>query len=244
MGFYLLNKHRKIYSFLAFLFTGLNGLAGVIGIFLVFKGEIFWPLRLIILGSGFDLLDGYFARKNGQDLRIGIYLDSFADGITYVLLPSFWILTISQDEQIDILLGLSLILTAFIYLFCGIYRLIRFVKNQTFNYFEGLPTAIAALIVGSLNVLIIANPPELSFFLNNGFNIILLLNSISLLMITHVKYPSRKSYSRLYNCFRILGYLVIGVFTIFPDFLFCFGIFLFFMLYTLIVPYFLSKQGV
>ena len=238
----MLNTRKKIYSVLAFLSTGLNGVSGLMGIFLISRGEIFWPLRLIIIGAGFDVLDGYFARKSEQNSRIGVYMDSFADEITYVILPSYWLIFISHNGQLDIVLELSLGLTALIYFSCGSYRLKRFLNYPTLNYFNGLPSSIAAFVVGSLNVLILTSPSSFAFFVNIGFHVILFLIIISMLMIKQMKYPSHVSFSHSYNGFRIVGYLLISGFVIFPSFILSFGIFLFFLFYTIIGPYFINSQ--
>jgi hypothetical protein len=63
-----------------------------------------------------------------------------------------------------------------------------------------------------------------------------------LLMITHIKYPTHLSYSHIYNGFRIMGYLLIGIFVIFPNLWLCLSIFLIFLCYSIIGPYFMSKQ--
>ncbi len=234
---FLYRDQDKIFRGLSFIFTGLNGLAGLLGIYFVIIGDIFWPLRLIIIGAGFDFFDGFFARKTKQHSNIGVYIDSFADTITYVLVPSFILIFINPNEQLGIYIPI-----AFVYLVCGIYRLIRFVRHPTGIYFEGLPASIAALVIGSLSVLIAASPPELTFLLNKGIHIGFIIVCISLLMITHLKYPSHVSYSTFYKILRGIGYITIVIFLILSNFWTSLGVFVFFLFYTLTGPYYMRMM--
>ncbi len=233
-------NHNRSYRVFSYTFTSLNALAGLIGIYYVVIGDEFWPLRFIILGAVFDFLDGYFGKKAQYDSRIGMYSDSVADAITYVLLPSFILLFMGQNGQHnDVNTDLIFIVIALFYLFCGCYRLIRFTKKPTSIYFEGLPASIAALVVGSLSVLITTTPRELEFFFDKGISTGLLIISISFLMVTHLKYPSHISYSQFYKILRGIGYIVIGIFVTFSNFWTGFGVFLFFLYYTLAGPYYM-----
>ncbi|MFX1286482.1 MAG: CDP-alcohol phosphatidyltransferase family protein [Promethearchaeota archaeon] len=237
MTFFLYHDQKRIFRILSFIFTGLNGLAGLLGIYFAIIGDIFWPLRLIIIGAGFDFLDGFFARKTEQHSNIGVYMDSFADAITYILVPSFILIFIKQNGQLEFIIPIALV-----YIVCGCYRLIRFVRHQTGVYFEGLPASIAALIIGSLNVLISASPPELTFLLNKGIHIGFIVICISLLMITHLKYPSHVSYSTFYKIFRGIGYITILMFVFLSNFWTGLGVFLFFLFYTLAGPYYMRTM--
>jgi phosphatidylserine synthase len=239
----MFSNYNRIFRILSFIFTGLNGLAGILGIYFVFIGDVLWPLKLIIIGSGFDFLDGYFAKKSQKYSRIGAYSDCIADTITYVVLPTFVILSMSQLTQREyVRIDLSILLIGLLYLLCGNYRLIRFIKDPTVEFFEGLPASIAALIVGSLNVLINIPPAELKFLFSNGIHSSIFMLCISFLMITHLKYPSHISYSQFFKILRLIGYLIIGLFVIVSNFWTGLGVFLIFLLYTLAGPYFMRTM--
>lgn len=238
----MLSNNNGIFRLLAFVFTCFNGLAGLLGIYFVVIGDAFWPLRLIIIGAGFDFLDGYFARKTQQYSPIGAYLDSVADAITYVLVPSFILVFSGQNRQPDTIYDLATLIIAFFYFCCGVYRLIRFVKSPPGIYFEGLPASIAALIVGSLYVLIMTNPPEFRFFFTRGIHISFIIIGLSFLMITRLKYPSHISYSQFHKVFRVIGYIVISLYVIFSNFWTSLGVFLFFLYYTLAGPYYMRTE--
>lgn len=236
------SNHYRILRFISFIFTGLNGLAGILGIYFAFMGDVFWPLKLIIIGSGFDFLDGYFAKKTQVYSRIGTYSDCIADTITYVLLPTFIIILNSQFNHREFFwIDFSILLAGLFYLFCGIYRLIRFIKDPTGNYFEGLPASVAALVVGSLSILINYTPAELIFLYGNEilFNIFVLC--ISFLMITHLKYPSHISYSHFFKIYRVICYFIIGFFVILSNFWTGLGVFLIFLFYTLVGPFYMRR---
>lgn len=230
-------NHNRSYRLLSYTFTSLNGLAGLIGIYSAIIGDEYWPLRFIIFGAVFDFLDGYFGKKAQLHSRIGMYSDSVADAITYVLLPSFILLFMGQNRQPNsTTIDLIFIGIALFYLFCGSYRLIRFTKKPTSIYFEGLPASIAALVVGSLSVLIMTTPREMEFLFDKGILSGLFFIGISFLMITQFKYPSHISYSKIYKIMRVIGYTVIGVFVTFSNFWIGLGVFLFFLYYTLAGP--------
>ncbi|MFX0185342.1 MAG: CDP-alcohol phosphatidyltransferase family protein [Candidatus Hodarchaeota archaeon] len=235
-------KHKLFLKILSFMFTGLNGLTGLLGIYFVFKGDIYWPLRLIIIGAGFDFLDGYFARKSNLPSRIGAYIDSFADAITYVCLPSCILMIINQKIKTELTFDLFAFLIALFYLLCGFYRLFRFIKNPTVIYFEGLPSSIAALTVSSLSVLIATSPPQFGIFYDTGLHISIFIVFISFLMITKLHYPSHISYTCAYGILRVLGYCIIVFYVILSNFWTSLSVFGFFLFYTLTGPFYLRAS--
>ncbi len=236
------SNHNRILRFFSFIFTGLNGLAGILGIYFAFIGDVFWPLKLIIIGAGFDFLDGYFAKKTQEYSRIGTYSDCIADTITYVLLPTFILLLPGQFNYKEFFwIDFLILLTGLFYLFCGTYRLIRFIKGPTGKYFEGLPASVAALIVGSLSILLHITPAELTFLFSNKILINLFTLCISFLMITHLKYPSHISYSHFFKILRVICYFIIGFFIIISNFWTGLSVFLIFLFYTLAGPFYMRR---
>ncbi|UCG02832.1 MAG: CDP-alcohol phosphatidyltransferase family protein [Candidatus Heimdallarchaeota archaeon] len=235
-------SQKRVYKYISFAFTCLNGIAGILGIYYAIIGDIFWPLKMIIIGAGFDFLDGYFAKRSQQYSLYGAYMDSIADAITYVCVPSFFLIFSEQNSPSDPqwMDGFILLVSLF-YMICGSYRLIRFVRNSPKTYFEGLPTSIAALVVGSLIVLIMTTPSELSFLFNNRIIIVLIIIAISLLMITHLKYPSHISYSSFFKFLRGIGYLIIGSFFILSNFWTVLCVFSFFCIYIIFGPVYMNK---
>ncbi|MFX0174033.1 MAG: CDP-alcohol phosphatidyltransferase family protein [Candidatus Hodarchaeota archaeon] len=237
------NKHKKHFRLFSFMLTGFNGFAGLLGIYFVFEGDIYWPLRFVIIGAGFDFLDGYFARKSNLPSRIGAYFDSFADAITYVCLPSCIIMIINQKLKTESTFDPSTFLIALFYMLCGFYRLFRFVKNPTVIYFEGLPSSIAALTVSSLSVLIATSPPQFGIFYNTGFHIIIFIFFLGLLMITQLRYPAHISYTRVYGILRIVGYSIIAAYVFLSNFWTSLGVFAFFLFYILTGPFYLKENA-
>ncbi|MFX0052259.1 MAG: CDP-alcohol phosphatidyltransferase family protein [Candidatus Hodarchaeota archaeon] len=236
------NKRKKHFRLLSFMFTGFNGVAGLLGIYFVFKGDVYWPLRLVIIGAGFDFLDGYFARKSNLPSRIGAYFDSIADVITYVCLPSCILMIINQKVKTELTFDSYAFLIALFYMLCGFYRLFRFLKNPTVNYFEGLPSSIAALTVSSLSVLIATSPTQIGILYNTGLYTSLFIILLSFLMITQLHYPSHISYTRAYGILRVVGYGIIVVYVILSNFWTSLGIFLFFLFYIITGPFYLKAS--
>jgi CDP-diacylglycerol--serine O-phosphatidyltransferase len=242
MIFQMVSSQNTVYKYLSFVFTFLNGFAGILGICFAIIGDIFWPLKLIMIGAGFDFLDGYFAKKAQEYSLYGAYMDSIADAITYVGVPSFILFFSGQNGSSDSqwMIPLTLLISLF-YAICGNYRLIRFIRSPPKTHYEGLPTSIAALVVGSLIVLTMTTPPELIYFINRGILSMLVIITISLLMITHLKYPSHISYSPFFTILRGIGYFIIGIFIILSNFWTALSVFLFFWFYILVGPYYMNK---
>ncbi len=236
------SNRNRIFRILSFTFSVFNGLAGILGFYSVCIGDFVWPLKLIIIGAGFDFLDGYFAKKTLQYSPIGAYADCIADSITYVLLPTFILLALDQYTQRgSTWISILIFLIGLLFLFCGIYRLIRFLKYPTGHYFEGLPTVVAALFVGVLNVLINISPVGFVFLFSIGIPFILFIFCISFLMITHLKYPSHISYSPFFKILRVIVYSIIGLFLLVSNFWTTLAVFLTFLVYTLAGPYYMRK---
>ncbi|MFX1507717.1 MAG: CDP-alcohol phosphatidyltransferase family protein [Promethearchaeota archaeon] len=233
-------NQNRIFKSLSFCFTFLNAFAGILGFYAAIQGDFFWPLKFIIIGAVFDFWDGYFAKKSQEYSRYGAYMDSIADAITYVCVPSL-VIVLSVPRSSTSLLSIQLMISLF-YMICGFYRLICFLSKPPKSYFEGLPTSIAALVIGSLIVLKNTAPTELFFLLNNDILINLHIIIISVLMITHLNYPSHVSYSPFFKCLRGIGYLCLGIYLILSNFWTALGVFLYFWIYIIIGPYYMNKK--
>lgn len=135
---------------LANLFTFVNITMGLIAIVLITQYNFFWAIVAAWIGGAFDIFDGKIARKFKLSNEFGIQADSFADFISFVLVPSFLIYqaVFAQSEQ----LPLWLVAPFFIfYVISGLRRLIQFNINQEAGsvekFFTGVPTPLGAILL-------------------------------------------------------------------------------------------------
>jgi CDP-diacylglycerol--serine O-phosphatidyltransferase len=103
------------------------------------------------IGGAFDIFDGKIARKYGLSNEFGIQLDSFADFLSFVLVPVFLIF---EAVYVDADLGSVLLVAGAIsiyYVISGLRRLIYFNINadagEVENYFTGVPTPLGAILL-------------------------------------------------------------------------------------------------
>ena len=136
---------------LANLFTFVNITAGLMAIYFITQNNFFVAIILAWIGGAFDIFDGKIARNYNLSNEFGVQLDSFADFLSFVLVPVFLIFqavyTISLD---DILLIIASIVSIY-YVISGLRRLIHFNINtdagDVDKYFTGVPTPLGAIIL-------------------------------------------------------------------------------------------------
>jgi len=74
---------------IANLITFANIACGVIAIYFITKGDFFTAIILAWIAGAFDIADGKVARKYNLSTEFGVQLDSFADFLSFVIMPSF-----------------------------------------------------------------------------------------------------------------------------------------------------------
>ncbi|NPA73140.1 MAG: phosphatidylserine synthase, partial [Epsilonproteobacteria bacterium] len=110
---------------LANLFTFANITFGLIAIYFITHHNFFFAALFAWLGGAFDIFDGKIARKYNLSTEFGVQLDSFADSLSFVLVPIMFIYFAIFDKGgvfSDIVCGVVLIY----YFISGIRRLIVF----------------------------------------------------------------------------------------------------------------------
>ena len=135
---------------LANLFTMVNIASGLVAVYFISRSDFFYAVIFAWVGGAFDIFDGKIARKYGLSNEFGIQLDSFADFLSFVLVPVFLIFQAVYAE----LEGLWLIAAAAVsiyYVISGLRRLIQFNINaeegQVSKYFTGVPTPLGAILL-------------------------------------------------------------------------------------------------
>ncbi len=150
---------------LANLITFGNIAAGLIAIHFIVHGDYFTAIILAWIAGGLDIADGKVARKYKLSTEFGIQVDSYADFISFVVMPSFllyYAITAESSGLTQLLLGLVFIF----YIISGLRRLIEFnMKSEegtVVKYFEGVPTPLGAILLWVLYLLfaygVVVNP--------------------------------------------------------------------------------------
>jgi CDP-diacylglycerol--serine O-phosphatidyltransferase len=134
---------------LANLFTFVNISAGVLAIYFIIHKEFGYAVLLAWIGGLFDIFDGKIARKYNLSSEFGLQIDSFADSLSFVIVPQF-LLYFAIFENSSIWQPL-LAFTFIFYTVAGIRRLANFnLKSESGKvekYFTGVPTPLGAILL-------------------------------------------------------------------------------------------------
>jgi len=135
---------------IANLITFGNIAAGLIAIHFIVHGDFFTAIILAWIAGALDIADGKVARKYNLSTEFGIQVDSFADFISFVIMPSFllyYAITENSSGMTQIILGLVFIF----YIISGLRRLIEFnigmEAGESAKYFVGVPTPLGAILL-------------------------------------------------------------------------------------------------
>lgn len=136
---------------LANLFTFVNITAGLMATYFITQNNFTLAIALAWVGGAFDIFDGKIARKYKLSNEFGVQLDSFADFLSFVLVPVFLIFQATYATQLE---GGFLIVASIIsiyYVISGLRRLIHFNLNadagEVEKYFTGVPTPLGAILL-------------------------------------------------------------------------------------------------
>ncbi|HFU74317.1 MAG TPA: phosphatidylserine synthase [Helicobacteraceae bacterium] len=135
---------------LANLFTMVNITAGLLATYFITQNNFFLAIILAWVGGAFDIFDGKIARKYQLSNEFGVQLDSFADFLSFVLVPVFLIFQAIYSNFESIWLLLSAIVSIY-YVISGLRRLIHFNINtdagSVDKFFVGVPTPLGAILL-------------------------------------------------------------------------------------------------
>jgi len=146
----LFDKHNRFN--LANLITFGNIACGVAAMYLIQQNNFFVAIILAWIAGALDIADGKVARKYNLSTEFGIQLDSFADFLSFVIMPAFLLFyatrhytTLSGMEEL--VLGIVFIW----YIISGLRRLVEFNlkvdAGEVAKYFEGVPTPLGAILL-------------------------------------------------------------------------------------------------
>lgn len=136
---------------LANMFTFVNITAGLLATYFITQNNFFAAIVLAWIGGAFDIFDGKIARKYHLSNEFGVQLDSFADFLSFVLVPVFLVFQAVYAQNLS---GIMLLLSAVIsiyYVISGLRRLIQFNINsdvgEVAKFFTGVPTPLGAILL-------------------------------------------------------------------------------------------------
>ncbi len=136
---------------LANLFTFVNITAGLMATYFITQNNFIIAIALAWIGGAFDIFDGKIARKYKLSNEFGVQLDSFADFLSFVLVPVFLIFQAVYAPQLDPVLLVAASVISIYYVISGLRRLIHFNLNadagEVENYFTGVPTPLGAILL-------------------------------------------------------------------------------------------------
>lgn len=146
---FLFNKNSHFN--LANLATFFNIAAGMLAIYYLTHENFFAAALFAWIAGAFDIVDGKIARKYNLSTEFGIQLDSFADFLSFVIVPTMFIFFAVIDGK-ELMLFTPLVAFAFIYyVISGLRRLIQFNINaeegEVAKYFTGVPTPLGAILL-------------------------------------------------------------------------------------------------
>ncbi len=137
---------------LANLITFGNIACGIVAMYLIQQGNFFVAIVLAWIAGALDIADGKVARKMHLSTEFGIQLDSFADFISFVVMPAF-LLFYATKHYLSVsgvqegVLGMVFLW----YIVSGLRRLVEFNlkvdAGSVEKYFEGVPTPLGAILL-------------------------------------------------------------------------------------------------
>lgn len=134
-----------------------------------------WALRMILLATVADGIDGALARQLRATSDMGEQLDSLADIVAFGAAPAVLFVTVFSSAPAPIRYGVALL-----FVLSGAYRLARFHAQPADGVFLGLPITAG----GAVLALITAGPFGLGHW-----SAAALAMSTAFLMVCHVPFP-------------------------------------------------------
>jgi CDP-diacylglycerol---serine O-phosphatidyltransferase len=137
---------------LANIVTFFNITSGIFALYFITHSDFFAAALFAWLAGAFDIVDGKIARKYNLSTEFGIQLDSYADFLSFVIVPTLFIyFAIIDTKEIHFLNTTFVAFTFIYYIISGLRRLIQFNINsntgQVEKYFTGVPTPLGAILL-------------------------------------------------------------------------------------------------
>lgn len=151
----LFDKNSRFH--IANIVTFLNITFGVVAIYFIIRDEFLVAIVLAWFAGVCDIVDGKLARRYHLTSEFGVQLDSFADFVSFVMMPSFLLFYALQNKMSSLFQEALAGAVFILYIILGLRRLIEFnLKSnidQVATHFEGVPTPMGAILLLSLYML-------------------------------------------------------------------------------------------
>uniref|UniRef100_A0A7V3ZX97 CDP-diacylglycerol--serine O-phosphatidyltransferase n=1 Tax=candidate division WOR-3 bacterium TaxID=2052148 RepID=A0A7V3ZX97_UNCW3 len=220
------------------LFTFLNLFSGFMAIIAISELKMEFALWFILFSAIFDFIDGKMARLFKTNSKLGPYVDSLADTVSFGVAPSFFIYSfvVSPIGKFT-----PFFLLPLVYLSAVVMRLARFNvigEDSQKEFYYGLSSPISALFLISFISLLQRFFPSFLFEKEVTAGVVLIL---SLLMLSKIEFPvfkkTRKA-EKMQIVFFIIGLLLL----IYFKYLFLFVAILFYIIGG-IIRYLLTRES-
>ncbi|MEF3192367.1 MAG: CDP-diacylglycerol--serine O-phosphatidyltransferase [Campylobacterales bacterium] len=176
----------KVAYILPNLFTAASIFFGILSLLASVRGEFEQAGHYIFLSLIADGLDGRVARLTNTTSRFGMEFDSLADVVAFGVAPAMLFYF-----SIGWFFGKVGVLVAALFVIFGAIRLARFniiANDDEPNVFIGLPIPTAAVFVTTLVLVTL----QYSDFKSAGIALVVATLAASLLMVSHIRFPSFK----------------------------------------------------
>jgi CDP-diacylglycerol--serine O-phosphatidyltransferase len=183
------NSHFNIANIVTFM----NITAGILAIYFLTHGEFLGAALFAWLGGACDIIDGKLARKYQLSTEFGIQLDSFADFLSFVIVPVMFIYFGVIDGK-ELFLNTFLIAAVMIYyVISGLRRLIEFNINaeagSVGKYFVGVPTPLGAILLWLIYLAWEFNLIPTLFEITPEYLVLTMMAIVAYLLNSKVKIP-------------------------------------------------------
>lgn len=202
------NILRQICRVLPHLCTLASTLFGFISLIFSNQGNVQFAAEALLLAVVADFCDGFIARFFGVETEFGAHLDSLSDAVSFCVAPAFMVYTWQGG-----MLPRGALLGVVLFVMCGLIRLARFNVQPSVDFFVGLPTTMAAMVVSAM-MLVFAHVKPGEILVEACLGIVVVL---ALLMVSTIRFPSLKKrdvgfYKRMVRRIVMLGTLVVSLF--------------------------------
>ncbi|GHA73732.1 CDP-diacylglycerol--serine O-phosphatidyltransferase [Pontibacter akesuensis] len=169
--------------------TCLNLLAGCIGLYFAFKGELVYTAYLIGIAAVLDFLDGMVARLMHAYSEIGKQLDSLADMVSFGVVPGTIMFMLLQRLESPFL-GIPADIVPFFGFLITIFSALRLAKfnidTRQSEQFIGLPTPACTLFVASLPLILETGDLIMFEIILNQAVLLILTVALSFLLVAEL----------------------------------------------------------
>jgi len=188
---FLFNKNNHFN--LANIVTFFNIAAGILAMYYLTHGQFVAAALFAWLGGAFDIIDGKIARKYQLSTEFGIQLDSYADFLSFVIVPVMFIYFGVIDGKEEFLNMFFITFAIIFYVISGLRRLIQFNidadAGEIGKFFVGIPTPLGAILLWLVYLSFTFNTIPTFFQISPEYIVISLMIVIGYMLNSKIKIP-------------------------------------------------------